>query len=274
MRLPTLIANSLLGCVLSFHALSGQAAVLFKDSFESRNFLTAINGARWLSQTEVTISSKVAKSGGYSAQFHFAGNPDLNADAWSEMRFDLGVQNKELWIKFDLYIPTNYVHRATGTAQTNNKLLRLWGTTYDDKGKVGFSMWANHGDSLLQGDWNSGGGTGPKGNSLPNFISASDLGKWMTVKIYVKAPASDLIPGTMKLWKNGLLVIDDTNLLKDFYSGETNAFRYGYLLGWSASGFTEDTNLYIDNVIFGTQESDMADQEGRAPEPPVVNAVQ
>lgn len=275
MRLSTLIANGLLGCVLSLQALSSHATVLFKDDFESNSFSTTLSGAKWLDRSSVTVSPSVAKSGKYSAQFHFAGNSSLaeSADAWSELRFDLGKQNKELWIKYDLYIPSNYAHRnASGT--NNNKFIRLWGNNYDEKGKVGLSLWPNKGYSSLQGDWDEGPGIGPNGNASSNFITASDLGKWMTVKIYVKSPTSSSAPGTMKVWKNGTLVIDDTNQLKNYFSGEANAIRYGYLLGWSNSGFTQNTDLYIDNVIFGTQESDVADQAGSAPKPPVLKVTQ
>lgn len=269
------LANSLLlGCVLTAPIFSTHAAVLYKDDFEVGSLKYVLSAAKWLESdsANVTVSNAVVKSGRYAAKFHFAGNASLSADAdaWAELRFDLGKVTNELWVKYDLYIPANYVHRKAASSN-NNKFIRLWGGSYADKEKVGLSLWPNGTSSSLQADWDLGGGVGPDGQVVSSFIGASDLGKWMEVKIYVKA-ATASAAGTMKVWKNGALVINNTGLMKNYYANETHGYRYGYLLGWSNSGFTQDTDLYIDNVIFGTLEADVGGAAAvtSAPQAPVL----
>ena len=51
----------------------------------------------------------------------------------------------------------------------------------------------------------------------------------------------------MQMWKDGILVCDETEL--DMFGGVGENFMNElYLLGWSNSGFTENTNFYIDNL--------------------------
>lgn len=253
-RLVTLVT---FGAFVLLSPLVSQAEILFQDGFESGDFSKVSGNAKWGSKNSVTVSPERAKEGAYAAKFHFAGNTSLaaNADAFSELRFDVGSLRTDVWIQYELYVPANYQHRNADSSD-NNKLFRLWGNTYNDIEKVGFSMWPSNGLSRAQADWDSGTGMGPKGASYGSFITAADLGKWMTIKIQAKA-ATATQPGTLNLWKNGVLVIDNTNTVNHYRTGETHAFRYGYLLGWSNSGFTETTDLYIDNVTFATQESDL-----------------
>lgn len=107
-----------------------------RDGFESGS----IAGPLWIGTTSVSASADRAHAGSYAARFRFAGNTALDADAFSELRFDLGAVYPELWVRYRLYIPDNYIHRdATGS--DNNKFIRLWGSTYDDLEKVGASLW-------------------------------------------------------------------------------------------------------------------------------------
>jgi hypothetical protein len=244
-------------CVLTLQTMGSSAEVLFKDDFEGGNLAAQVASAKWLDKADVSVSSTVVKSGKYAAKFHFTGNTSADEDSWSELRFDLGKLNTELWMQYDLYIPANYKHRGPGN---NNKFLRLWGNDYADYEKIGISTWATSSNiySSLQGDWNStGGGIGPSGDLSSDFINATDLGKWMTVKIYVKAPTASA-RGTMKVWKNGVIKLDNTGEINNYNAANPHAYRYGYLLGWANSGFAQDTDMYIDNVVFGTKETDIS----------------
>jgi len=62
--------------------------------------------------SSVSISSTLAREDVYSARFRFVGVPE-GQDSFAEARFDLGDYYEELSIKFDLYIPDNYEHRAS-----------------------------------------------------------------------------------------------------------------------------------------------------------------
>ena len=46
---------------------------------------------------------------------------------------------------------------------------------------------------------------------------------------------------------------DDTQLMSyhsvPFFHPVENGFRNGYLMGWSSSGFTEETHIFIDDFM-------------------------
>lgn len=232
------------------------AAVLFSDDFEAGNLSKRVGNASWNASTSVSVATDQAVSGRYAARFTFNGSSSISEDAFAELRFDVGALQQSLWIQYKLFVPSNYVHR-NGDGATNNKLIRLWGADYGDVEKVGYSMWARSGMSSVATDWNyNGQGIGPKDGEYSNFITSADLGRWMTIKIFVQAATSSRL-GTMKLWKNGQLIIDDSNKINNYWSSNPHAYRYGYLLGWSNTGFTNTTYMYIDDVIFATAESDL-----------------
>lgn len=271
MKLSAHIAKWMIVAVLAVASSVSSATIIFQDDFETGGLakvLTSVLGtAKWGTKTSVAVvSTTLARSGNNAAKFSY-GN-------WAELRFDLGKLHPEVWMQMDLYIPSNYVHNSGGDGP-NNKLFRLWGNTYDDIEKVGYSNWRNSSNySNLITDWNLGGaGIGPKGNGTPNFIGPADLGKWMRIKIQVKA-ATATSYGTMKLWKNGVLLLDDTNKVNNYTAGESHAYRYGYLLGWANSAFVQATDLYIDDVIFATSESELGGVEIPLPKPPTSVTVQ
>jgi hypothetical protein len=234
------------------------ASVIFKDGFETGNLSFTSGGAKWTDWPDVTVSTTQKRTGSYAAKFHF-GN-------WAELRFDLGQLYSEVWISYSLYIPTNYTHRVGGDGP-NNKFLRIWGNDYADIEKVGYSTWPSSGNSDLQADWDTGTGIGPKGSGTSNFISAADKGKWMTVKIYIKSVTASA-KGSMKLWKNGVLLIDDSNAVSNYTAGNAHAYRYGYLLGAANSGFADSTDLFIDDVVFATTEAELSGVAGSPPNAP------
>jgi len=216
----------------------------------------------WGDLTSVSISDEMPKKGESSARFRFGGAPD-GEDSWSEARFDLGDQYEELSIKFDLYIPSNYEHRPHNNGQgwTNNKFLRLWTDTYADLEKVGATMYnqfdnGNSGtgnntyDSSIGNDYRREASWGMSSSvtTYENFITLeNDRGKWMSVVIYVKA-GTDTSPTEFRFYKNGQLLVED--LFNNNWVPGTQGYQKGYLLGWANSGFTEQTNLYMDNVEF------------------------
>ena len=86
------------------------AQTIFEDDFSSLDLSGSQNGFTWGSSTGTTVVPN-SPNGTAALQFTFNGNTDINADAWSEQRYELGNQYSEIWMKYDLYIPTNYKHR-------------------------------------------------------------------------------------------------------------------------------------------------------------------
>lgn len=248
-------------------------AVIFEDSFTSLDLSKTMSGAKWDGRAYVDAveASSVVDKG--VAQFYFQGSSDINEDSFSELRFDLGALYPEVWLQFYLYIPPNYVHRDA-PGPDNNKILRLWGRDYNDVEKVGLSVWRGQdGSSQVIADWNvDGGGIGPKGD-VAELIGRSDLGSWIKIRVHVVAAKSDSAPGSIRVWKNDDLIINNYQTVDSFYAGEAHGYRYGYLLGWANSGFNETTRLYVDGVIFATSKADL-DNAGAIispPSPPEIN---
>lgn len=245
--------------------VAGSGELLFDDTFETGNLnrtvTTGATTASWITGDSVNVSAQTTQpqSGTYSCRARFAGTePGLGdaSDATAELRFDLGKLCTEVWITYGLYITAGFVYRDS----TNNKFFRLWGATYGDQEKVGASWWGpTSGSNLcrINADWNTGPGMGEHGTDYAAAITTSDLGTWMTVKIQVKA-ATAIADGTLKIWKNGTLIINNTDSMDNYTSGEPHAYRYGYLLGWANSGFLAQTDLFIDNVKMGTTEAAIA----------------
>lgn len=219
------------------------ANLVREDNFEQGKWASF-----WGAKTGVTVTSNAAKDGAYSARFFYPARPD-GGDGWSELRFDLGNYYNELAIQFDLYIPANYEHRNSD-GPDNNKFFRLWSETYNDKEKVGASiMPQGSGESRIGSDYRK---TAAKGVSTAivsanDFITSKDYGKWVKIVIYIKA-ATDTNNFILKIYKNGALHLSDSH--NNNYVAGTQGYRRGYLLGWSNSGFNQDTVFYIDNVKF------------------------
>lgn len=222
------------------------ANLISEDNFEQGKWASF-----WGSKTGVSISSAAAKDSTYSARFFYPARAD-GGDGWSELRFNLGSPRTEIAIQFDLYIPSNYEHRNS-TGPDNNKFFRLWNTSggySSDNEKIGASLNPNSsttGSNLTMEYRDSAReGVGSQG-STSNFIVPNDYGKWTRFVIYIKA-ATNSAPAILRFYKNGTLFKQITAPIN--YDPGTQGYQYGYLLGWSNSGFNQDTVFYIDNVKF------------------------
>jgi len=253
---------------------SAFAQVLFEDNFETGNLSKNQNGVQWGSQASTAVNTVNPRSGSYSLEFTFAGVAN-GQDSFAEQRFALGGNYPEVWIKYDLFIPTNYYHRTqTGSSSNNKSFVHLWTGEYSSRDGIGggFEMWPNgNGFGTLKfhpfrPDFSHIDDT----KRYPAGIDANDLGKWMQLVIQVKAGAAgsnDYLRGAkVRVWKSAdggptSLIYsldnawfadwqDPSNIL--YSSSGQNYFNNGYLLGWSNSGFSQATKLYIDNVVIAT----------------------
>lgn len=241
------------------HSMHRNSTSFFYDGFESGNFSYTENGVSWTGfDGDVTVQAGRGVDLTHSAQFRFLGTAP-GGDASAERRFDLGAIYSELTITFDFYIPDGneswggaaYAHR--NESPNNNKFFRLWPIDYSDHTKVGASFWRNGtapGISTTRSEWSINyGGIGEKGAARAAFINESDLGTWIPVKIYCKAPTASQ-DGTMIIYKNNAPIISNINTMNSYHPEYPIGWRYGYLLGWANSGFDATTYLQIDNVRF------------------------
>jgi hypothetical protein len=242
------------------------ATVIFQDDFEA-SALNArpsktMGGARWADNNSTSVSSTLAKTGSRSLRFDFQGNTNLNEDAFSEQRFELGGQYREVWISYDLYIPDNYFHRVANGSSNNKGLVFLWSGEYSGETSTGLHFWPiGSGSSQISVDRNSNNSavghilTGNVDLDRRPAAQGGDLGRWVNFVIRARTADVSASNGVVQVWKDGKQIVNHTNL--NNWSRTKNYFERGYLLGWANSGFNQNTTLYIDNVKMGTTEADV-----------------
>ncbi len=247
-------------------ASAAQAGTLFTDGFETGTLSkTAQNGVAWIDSQATSVSSAAAATGTYSLRFNFAAVP-RGEDSFAEQRISLPAKSA-YWFKYKLYIPANYAHRSDGAS--NNKFLAVYQAPYlkvNPGFQVNFSLQPNgSGGSNVEVHAYNNGVEGPvRSNVVRDFITDADKGKWMDLVAEVRVPTgASSADGIMRLWKNGQQVVNITNLASYGGSGK-NYIDQAYFLGWSNSGFDQQTLLYIDDVTI----SDTAITSAVKPNPP------
>jgi hypothetical protein len=233
----------------------------------SDNFDSGRPSNFWGSTQKATLSSANGVSGSKSFAFVYDGGPD-GTDAWAEMRFNLPAPTQEIFMQYDLYIPSNYYHRTQsnlGYGSDNNKsLVQLWSGDYGAVASnvfVGIEQWptgdgssfpalrygTNHVD---KGNWQADGMTvGQKIIRVPD-----DLGKWRRFKVHVRLADKGMSNGIVEIWRDGQLIVKSLPLSN--YSAAGNYFDQGYILGWSNSGFAQTTTMYVDNFRISNTDFD------------------
>ena len=234
---------------------SGQLSVsetplLFSDGFESGGGSHTENGFKWNGGGgRVSVTTENPRSGKYSLRFLFGPNAPGEQD-WSEVRFDMGATRTEIWIEYYLFVPPNYEHRHDGAG--HNKFLALWGSKgYSEGGQLfGFvNTWPSS-----DADWQSeayvaayAGEDGARARDEGfNFIGNTHRDSWIRVRYHIK-PANSLSArnGVIEMWRDDTKILEYTSLV--WYHSAENGFRNGYLMGWSSAGFTQETEIYLDD---------------------------
>ena len=227
-------------------------SALFSDGFETGDRSHTENGFKWYGGGgRVYVSSDNPRTGDYSLEFVFGPNPPGGQD-WSEIRFDMGAIREEFWMEYYLYVPENYEHRRDNTY--HNKFLALWGSRGYDEGNQLFlfiNTWPARDAGWISGAYVAAWADDDQVsayNDLFNFIGDAHRGTWIRVRYHVRpATTATAKDGIVEMWR------DDTQLMSyhsvPFFHPVENGFRNGYLMGWSSSGFTEETHLFIDDFM-------------------------
>jgi hypothetical protein len=231
--------------------------LLFSDGFETGDGSHTENGFVWKEPGgRVSVTKENPHTGDYSMRFIFGPNA-WGEDDWAEIRFDMGAIYGELWIEYYLFVPENYEHRLDGAA--HNKFLALWGSkqySAEDQLQLFISTWPTNDAGWLSqafiAAWaDEDDVVAP--HEYFNFIGDSHRGSWIRIRYHIN-PASHATAkdGDIEMWR------DDTKILSynsvPWYHSVENGFRKGYLMGWSNSGFTEETKIYIDDFKVYVQD--------------------
>lgn len=265
---PTVTSNSVT-------VSGGGGTTYFSDNFES-GLSYVSSGYGWTNDGNSDlgyapdVSTDRAYGGSFSCKFPFKAVPDYSDDS-SELRFRFSVPLMEVYIRFRIWIPANYVHRLQPGDSINNKFIILWaGDDYNASGptvtKQGMEIErvdATHDYGALKRRYAST----PDVNygeiaQVANFITASDYGTWMNLEFYFRFDDGTSNART-KVAKNGVQVGDTGNFKGYDGQGAPIGFKRGYILGYSNSGYIEETDFYIDNVVFADFGVDLS--SGTAP---------
>lgn len=236
----------------------------YYENFATGDLSGGEEGFAWKGYNGTQVVTNFGHGDTNSLRFKFG--PDASGeDSSAEQRFDMGRSVKEFWVEYWIYFPdgseadggASYYHRNDEGAD-NNKILRVWNIDYGLAPKVGASTHPQaDGNSYMineyrQGTWGSGnyesGGEILVDNENEN---ACHRGSWNRLSFHVKLASVNNDDGVMEWWINGKKAYSNNELISYPPGGsEANWLRNGYLMGWSNSGFTDLTYIYIDDVSF------------------------
>ncbi|MEF3691947.1 MAG: hypothetical protein V3574_02755 [Candidatus Moraniibacteriota bacterium] len=251
--------------ILFLLPVSSKAVVIFEDDFESGNLahVDSTSGATWMGSNYgledlVEITTENSHSGLYSLKFLFAGNSNMADDAWAEERFTFGAPVNEVHIRFYIYFSENYIIRDDPNGADNTKLGVFWGEAYSDPVTMAIEYEVDmkpRFKTKVAGYPNQpvcSGNTGFVSNPLISGTMTSILdmkGQWTAVEYRLKTDTG-LGDGAFQMWINGNLEVDAQNISWVGAPCSPGYLLNGYLMGWSNSGFNEDTSVYIDDIVF------------------------
>ncbi len=232
------------------------------DPFFSDDFAgTQRNPADGFTYSTTGSRVSVVSFGGFNAMRFRYGPDATGADSSAEQRFTMGRDLTELWVEYDLYVPSNFVHRTQASGGTNNKFFRVWGDVYASANKVGAST---RYDASFSPDnsglgfeynyktWPDGTlGEGPDGftSGLVEFGDAMK-GTWTNVRMHYRmVSATDADDALMELWLGGTKVLTFDNVPQKYDTAKPY-WNNGYLMGWANSGYLAETDFHLKALKF------------------------
>jgi hypothetical protein len=251
--------------VMSLGIMESKAGVLFSDGFESGDFSHKENGFLWGasntggSPASVAVVATKQKQGSNSMLMRFAGTGTANS--WTEKRVSFtSARQTDLWVKFDLFVPTNLSVKDNGGG-ANNKFMAFYNGEYSTNFQVNFSYDVPNSSTSLgdlavhlfqNGHEISNDAYGS--THAATLFKSADLGKWIEIIMHVKCTsASGVADGAMELWKNGEKIYSYKNLPIWGVAGY-NYIDGVYILGWANTGFPSTTDFYLDDIVFSNTQ--------------------
>jgi len=258
-------------------------AFSFVDGFE-RSFVLPYsqNGAAYDSSTRVSIETAAPLIGSASARFVWGPDPD-GEDSSAELYMSkrdggpgIGRQLTEFSLRMTILLPLNWVHRTQShipdpsRRSSNNKgIVQLWSGPYGAIASnqfIGFEyvpdavFGVGGGGSLIAFRWGNDGADGndygPPTSAYSSMFSASDIGRRIQYRVYVKlASAPGMTDGIIRVWKyvqgeSPTIIFERTDWR---YATRGNYIDQLYIWGWANSGFAEQTVIIVDdfNLVEG-----------------------
>lgn len=232
------------------------------DQFASGNFNAGQGILHWLTSDfsgGVSVQAGVGFGGGNGARFRYG--PDApGADSTAEARFQL---TSPLWptaiFAWRQFTPANYEHRLD--APTNNKLFALWYDDYNDANNEPHVVIELERDGLTESRVRIASARAEPCESEfpdqiqytgPNLITAADRGVWNTYSVIIYAAYKSSAIYVIKNSTICAAIVPSMqySITCPVWTGEgKESFNFGYLMGWSNSGFTQQTDFIIDDFV-------------------------
>jgi hypothetical protein len=248
--------------------------VLMSDGFESGDMsATNCGGFRWAPNNRTSVVTMApgpkvvwhngprespgpegadwtAKHGQYLLRFHYPAG-----EAWSEQRFTLGGAYPEIWIRFWLRVPENFVHGSG--RPSNNKFFALWMDGYSQHGTGPTIVWnfwrQDDGNSYFTFSLSNVERRGHHGRADDFLVSPRDQGRWMQIVLYAKMSSSPEAPdGAARIWRRweneDALTLISESVGNRFHPPKDGpqGWAAGYILGWANAAYAQDTEWLLD----------------------------
>ena len=276
------------------------AGTVFQDDFEGANMSAAVvhdlptnrNGFTWSTNNRTSVirvdetgratavwrngviseplnsSNWRIRSGSHALRFLYrAYRSTSNSDDWhwSEQRFSLGTPMRDLWMRFWLRVPDNYIHEAVDPYNApNSKGLSIWPNQYDtvSSGEPTFiwGWWPTPGGSteFTLGGLASGGHAGDVYASEMGIRVPEDRGRWMQVVFHLRYNSSPGVPdGRAAMWRRwegegSFTLLAERTINYEVPTAGNDGWTNGYLLGYANGGYAADTEFLMDDFTVST----------------------
>jgi len=241
----------------------GGDSLLFTDGFESGDMTTSNAFFNWISQPAcASIVDSVVHTGSNALRLRFNGSgADSTADAGCEPNFFVDSL-PNVTFEFQIFVDSNFVHRLPSTGSNNNKFFAFWqDTSSTDRGYNGplQQVWEfeRRSDTTVSTKSAVISADTLASNAVINrdtmFIAPASVGmsitrgNWHKVQICMQAASDSLVQDG-----HSRIAIDDSTVTSvenfSYYpsTGIAPEISYGYLMGYSNSGYTDTTYFYFD----------------------------
>lgn len=257
-------------------------SAFFTDNVEGRASVMPYSqgGMAYSGAAFVSIETAAPIHGTQSLKFHYPGTA-TGEDSNAELAFDkrnggsdpgIGRNLTEFSWRFALLLPSNWEHRAEG-GENNNKFFYLWSGEYSaalSHQTLGVEYWRDSsGTSILGFRWGCNGQNGNftgsvdqpfwwsedaswSGTDSDSMFRADSPGKihqFMVTGKLASAPGVNDGWFHIERWIEGDGAAEVVLDVQGWpYVAAGNYIDQGYLLGWSNSGFTNDTDVLVDCI--------------------------
>jgi len=234
----------------------------FADSFAG-GVTNPANGFTWVPG----VREIVTFDGGPAMRFRYEGTPTPE-EGMAEQRFNLGRQLSELWLDYEVHIPSNLVLRNFSGGSNPNKFLSLWPENYSTVGEtyVVTEFWRDGADNTSYARILSLGDLYPGVSSRDgdavmssNFISTARTG-WNRIRVHYKiASGPGQTDGAYEGWIGSELMWRANSAWQFWSTGGLNYIEQGYFMGSSNPGYAAQTDYHIRHPKFYDQDPQWSD---------------